>query len=76
MSIKLGKQQLVIDPMVLFSRLLVLLQRHGDIETCFGYELTPIPTALFKENMMRKTTKSALAKSLVKRYEKHIVACD
>ena len=30
-SVKVGNQQVVIDPMVLFSRLIVLLQRNDDI---------------------------------------------
>ena len=45
-SIKLNGLNMVIDPMVLFSRLLVLLQKVEDVGSFFAYELTPIPTAL------------------------------
>ena len=71
-SIKVGNQKVVIDPMVLFSRLIILLQRNDDIASYFAYELAPVPTALFKENMMRKPTKSALAKALNVKYENYV----
>ena len=50
--------------MVLFSRLVVLMQRTNDISSYFAYELAPVPTALFKDSMMRKPNKSFLAKGL------------
>ena len=49
-----------IDPMLLFSRLLIQVERSEDIQSLFAYELAPIPTALFKDNMMRKGKKSSL----------------
>ena len=70
-SIKLGNKNVVIDPMVLFSRLIVLMQRSNDITNYFAYELAPVPTSLFKDNMMRKPTKSALAKGLDAECEKY-----
>ena len=70
-SIKVDNQKVVIDPMVVFSRLIILLQRNDDIASYFAYELAPEPTALFKENMMRKPTKSALAKALDVKYENY-----
>ena len=51
-----------IDPSVLFNRILVLVERSTDIESYFHYELSSVPTALFKDNMMRKANKPALAK--------------
>ena len=63
-SIKVGNQNVVIDSMILFSRLIVSLQRNDDVASYFAYELAPVPTALFKDNMMRKPTKSSLAKVL------------
>ena len=57
--------------MVLFSRLILLMQRNNDITNYFAYELAPVPTSLFKDNMMRKPTKSALAKGLDAECEKY-----
>ena len=53
--------------MVLFCRLLILFQRYDNIEEYFAYELSPFPMSLFKDNMMRKPTKSVLAKHLTDR---------
>jgi len=50
-----------IDPMLLFSRLLIQVERSDNIQSFFAYELAPIPTALFKDYMMRKGNKSSLA---------------
>ena len=30
-SVKIGNEKVILDPMILFSRLVVLLQRHDDI---------------------------------------------
>ena len=30
-SVKIGNEKVILDPMILFSHLVVLLQRHGDI---------------------------------------------
>ena len=46
-----------IDPMLLFSRLLIQVERSENIQFLFAYELASIPTALFKNNMMRKGKK-------------------
>ena len=67
----MGNQNVVIDPMVQFSRLIVLIQRSNDITSRFAYELAPVPTSLFKDNMMRKPSKSALAKGLDAECEKY-----
>ena len=40
------------------------MQREDVISSYFEYELTVIPTSIFKDNMMRKTAKSQLAKAL------------
>ena len=49
--------------MILFFRLVVLLQMHDDITRFFAYELAVVPMSLFKENII-KPSKSALAKVL------------
>ena len=48
--------------MKLFSRLIAIVQREEDMIPYFSYELTAIPTSLFKDGAMRKTQKSQLAK--------------
>ena len=50
--VKVKKQSLSIDPMKLFTRLLVCSERSGDISSKFEYELTPVPTSLFIDNFM------------------------
>ena len=50
--------------MLLFSRLLIQVERSDNIQALFAYELAPIPTALFKNDMMRKGNKSSLASLL------------
>ena len=50
-----------IDPSILFNRLTILMERKEKIDDYFQYELTPLPTSLFKDSVMRKTKKSSLA---------------
>ena len=53
-----------IDPIILFSRLIAIVLREQDMAQHFMYALTVFPTSLFKDNAMRKTQKSQLAKAL------------
>lgn len=58
-----------IDPLTLFLRLALTVERSPDKEreTYFSYELTPFPTSLFKDGIMRTAKqKSALKKHLLK----------
>jgi len=50
----------------LFSRLIVLVERQPDVAQCFAYELTPQPSSLFKDSMMRKPDKASLGRLLCK----------
>src|SRR6218665_316434 len=50
----------------LFNRLIVLTERQADTAQFFAYELTPVPTSLFKDDMMRKPDKAALSRLLTK----------
>lgn len=60
-------KKLKLDSAVLFTRLIAVVQRSTDMEPYFKYELTAVPSALFKDAAsMRKTNKSLLAKELVK----------
>ena len=63
-GVQLEKESFHVDPMILFSRLLVLVERDDDMKKCFNYELTPNPTSLFDHGMMRKANKSALGKAI------------
>ena len=62
-SVKVGNETYVIDPIVLFSRLVVLIIGPMTFPViAIAYELVPVPTALFMDSMMRKANKSSLAK--------------
>ena len=63
---KQGDKKLTIDCKILFSRLLIIMQRNTDLEPFFKYELTAEPTALFVSSHLTKSDKSVLAKELKK----------
>jgi len=65
-TVSVGGNTVAIDDNLLFSRLLIVLERKQEIEPYFEFELTPVPASLFKNESMRKTVKSALAKELTK----------
>jgi len=58
--------RVTIDPHTLFHRLILVAERQQSIRTCFGYELTPYPMALFKDSVMRKADKPALLRDTLK----------
>ena len=62
--IQVDQQKLNINPIILFSRIIAVVQREEDMSPYFDYELTSFPTSLFKDNLMRKSMKTQLAKSL------------
>ena len=64
--VKVNKQSVNIDPSKLFSRLLVISEREGDVKRHFEYELTPVPTSLFIETSMRKANKAQIILHLLK----------
>ena len=68
----MNNETVVVDPLVLFSRLIVLMNRFGDISCFFVHELAPMPTSLFKDNFMRKSSKSSLAHGLDKILAAHV----
>ena len=65
LGIQVDKEKVQINPTLLFSRLIAIVQREEDINLYFNYELTTIPTSLFKDYAMRKTAKAQLAKALL-----------
>ena len=48
------------DPMILFTRLITLVQREESMTDAFMYEFTPEPISLFKDGIMRKPAKAIL----------------
>ena len=63
-AVQVDKQKVHINPTLLFSRLIAIVQREEDMSPYFDYELTSMPTSIFKDYAMRKTVKSQLAKTL------------
>ena len=63
-GVQVDQQKLSINPTILFSRFIAIVQREEDMRPYFDFELTAFPTSLFKDNFMRKAVKAQLAKSL------------
>ena len=63
-GIKIDQETVHVEPLILFSRLLVLLERCEDTTPYFQYELTPFPSSLLKRSFMLKPNKSVLGTSL------------
>src|SRR6218665_19439 len=60
-------KKLNIDSTILFSRLLLIMQRSAELKPFFDFELTPVPTALFTtDGCLRKCNKFVLARELKK----------
>ena len=53
--VTVDKEKIVIDPLTLFLRLALIVERKTDTERddYFAYELTPYPTSLFEDGVMR-----------------------
>ena len=63
-GLQVDQQKLNINPNILFSILIAIVQREEDMTAYFDHELTAFPTSLFKDNFMRKSVKAQLAKTL------------
>ena len=63
-GVKLEKEAIFVDPSVLFSSLLLMIERKQRMMEYFGNELTPVPTSVFEDGMMRKSSKSVLMKAV------------
>jgi hypothetical protein len=68
-GITIEKKAVHIDPVILFTRLIAVLQREECVEEHFSYELTPEPTSLFKDGTMRKNNKSILRNAILDKVE-------
>ena len=53
-GIQVDQQKMNIDSTILFSRLIVIVQREEDMSLYFKYKLTAFPTSLFKDYVMHK----------------------
>ena len=67
LGVKLEGKTVHIDPSILFTRLTTIIGPDEDAMKYFDYEMTPEPTAIFKDGMLRKPTKSTLRNSLLDR---------
>ena len=67
-SVNLGTEKVTIDPLTLFLRLIVLVERkpENEIADHFRYEMAPYPMALFKDGIIRTAKKSKLKQLLMK----------
>ena len=67
-GIRINDKEVKIDPLVLFCRTTTLLEREekSNQVSSFNHELTPEPTALFRNGVMRKSTKSTLRNYILK----------
>ena len=63
-GIKLEKETIFVDPSVLFSSLLLMIEQKQRMIEYFDNELTPVPTSVFEDGMMRKSSKSVLMKAV------------
>ena len=68
-AIKVNGDRIHANPNVLFQSLIMLIDRAEDLTDCFDYQLTPEPTSLFKDGLMREPSKSQLGRELVKNSE-------
>lgn len=66
-NINIGAERISIDPLTLFLRLIVLVERKPEKEIVdyFNYELSPYPMSLFKDGVMRTAQKSKLKQFLL-----------
>ena len=61
-AVKIGEEKVTIDPLTLFLRLIVMVEKKSDeeIASYFEYQLSPYPMSLFKDGVMRSSQKSKL----------------
>ena len=65
-GVKLEKETIYVDPSVLFSGLLLMIEREQGMIEYFHYELALVPTSLFEDGLMGKYAKSVLIKAVAK----------
>ena len=65
-AVKIDNEDVTIDLMMHFSRLIVMAMREKNIASYFSYELSPYLTSLFKDGIMCDPKKSKLRDYLTK----------
>ena len=68
-GVKIDSTNVHINPLILFTHLSAILQRETDSVDNFDYNLTPQPTSLFKEGIMRKPKKAVFRNLLLDKGE-------
>ena len=59
-TLNIDNEMVIINPLILFSRLILLAEGREETVPCFEYELTNYPFTLFKNGMMRNGNKALL----------------
>ena len=64
-KVRVGKEEVTIDPLTLFLRSTCAIERklETSMEKYFEYELTPYPTSLFKDGLMQLSLSKYLLKN-------------
>ena len=65
-TLKTENEVVNINPLILFSRIILLAEREEETALCLEYELTKYPFSLFKDGMMRNGNKASLCSFLIK----------
>ena len=65
-TLKTDNEVVNINPLILFSQLVLLAEREAKTTPKFEYELTNYPFSLFKQGMMRNGNKASLCSFLMK----------
>ena len=65
-TLKIDNEIVHIDSLILFSRLILLVEHEEDATPCFKHELTNYSLSLFKDGMMRSGNKASLRNYLTK----------
>ena len=65
-GVHVGDETVYVSPYVLFSRLIINVERSEDMKSHLEFELSPAPPALFMDSKMRKANKASLIPLLTK----------
>ena len=65
-TLNIGNEVVNINPLILFSRLILLAEREENATPCVEYGLTNYPFSLCKDGMMRSNNKTSLQNYLTK----------
>ena len=69
-SVKIGDETVVVDPQLLFQRLLATAPTTDNLEDVFRYELCSFPASLFESSILpRKADKANLSEAIWKKTE-------